>query len=125
MNSIFDTPEYKERWAMYETALAAGIPIVTTETCAIICALLVVWGNTEEFTHNHRLTCELLYAQKRFKIEGGSVPRDRKFLTALNYYTDLLTLNQQRGGRVPEHIDQMIQERYGFHFNRNEAPNGA
>ena len=73
---------------------------------------------TTEFTHNHRLVCELLYAQKRFDIEGGSVPRDRKFLTAFNYYTDLLTLNQQREDRVPDFIDSMFQERYGYHFNR-------
>ena len=34
------------------------------------------------------------------------------------YYTDLLTLNQQREDRVPDHIDQMFQERYGFRFNK-------
>ena len=72
-----------------------------------------------EFMHNHRLVCELQYAQKRFGIEGGSVPNDRKFLTAFNYYTDLLTLNQQREDRVPDHIDAMFQERYGYHFNRD------
>ena len=49
MNSIYDTPEYKERWAMYQSALDAGIPIVSTETCAIICAMLLVWGNDERF----------------------------------------------------------------------------
>ena len=49
----------------------------------------------------------------------GSVPNDRNFLTALNYYTDLLTLNQQREDRVPDHIDAMFQERYGYHFNRD------
>ena len=27
--SIFDTPEYKERWAMYQSALDAGLPIVS------------------------------------------------------------------------------------------------
>ena len=75
--SIFDTPEYKERWAMYQSALDAGLPIVSTETCAIICAMLLVWGNTAEFTHNHRLVCELQYAQKRFGIEGGETPTDR------------------------------------------------
>ena len=52
-------------------------------------------------------------------IEGGSVPNDRKFLTVFNYYTDLLTLNQQREDRVPDHIDAMFQERYGYHFNRD------
>ena len=117
MQSIFDTPEYKERWAMYQSALDAGIPIVSTETCAIICAMLLVWGNTAEFTHNHRLVCELQYAQKRFHIEGGETPTDRNFLTALNYYTDLLELNQKREDRVPDFIDDMFRERYGYHFN--------
>ena len=119
MQSIFDTPEYKERWAMYQSALDAGLPIVSTETCAIICAMLLVWGNTAEFTHNHRLVCELQYAQKRFHIEGGETPNDRNFLTALNYYTDLLELNQKREDRVPDFIDDMFRERYGYHFNRD------
>ena len=119
MNSIYDTPEYKERWAMYQSALDAGIPIVNTETCAIICAMLLVWGNTAEFTHNHRLVCELQYAQKRFHIEGGETPTDCNFLTALNYYTDLLGLNQKREDRVPDFIDDMFRERYGYHFNHD------
>lgn len=118
MTSIFDNPQYRDRWAMYEAALQTGIPIVSTETCAIILAMLLVWGNSEEFTHNHRLVCELQYAQRRFHIEGGEMPTDKKFLTCLNYYTDLLELNQQREDRVPDHIDQMFKERYGFHFNR-------
>lgn len=115
--SIFDDEQYKQRWAMYETALNAGIPIVSTETCAIICAMLYSWGNTEQFTHNHRLVCELQYAQRRFGIEGSGKVIDRQFLTALNYYIDLLELNIKRESRVPDHIDKMFQERYGFHFN--------
>lgn len=115
--SIYDNPQYKERWAMYASALKAGIPIVPTETCAIICAMLLVWGNTEEFTHNHRLVCELTYAQQRFHIEGSGTVSDEKFKIALNYYVDLLELNQKREDRVPDHIDEMFQERYGFHFN--------
>lgn len=34
-------------------------------------------------------------------------------------FDELLTLNQQREDRVPDHIDKMFQERYGFHFNRD------
>ena len=115
--SIYDTPEFKARWAMYEASLKAGIPIVNTETCAIICAMLLVWGNSEQFTHNHRLVCELLYAQKRFHIEGSCAPNDCQFLTALNYYISLLELNQRRENRVPDIIDDMFSERYGFRFN--------
>ena len=118
MNSIFDTPEYKERWAMYQSALDLGLPIVSTETCAIICAMLLVWGNTAEFTHNHRLVCELQYAQKRFKIEGSESP-DLEFAALLQSYVSQLELMQQREDRVPDHIDAMFQERYGYHFNRD------
>ena len=118
--SIFDTQEYKDRWAMYQTALNAGIPIVSTETCAIICAMLLVWGNTAEFTHNHRLVCELQYAQRRFHIEGSETVTDKAFLTAYSYYVDLLTLNQQREDRVPDHIDNLFRERYGYHFNQTK-----
>ena len=117
MNSIFDNHQYKERWAMYQSALTAGIPIVSTETCAIICAMLLVWGNTEEFTHNHRLVCELQYAQRRFHIEGSESP-DPEFDALLQSYVSQLELMQQREDRVPDHIDAMFQERYGFHFNK-------
>jgi ferritin len=117
MESIFDNPHYKERWAMYDSALKAGLPIVSRETCAIICAMLLVWGNSEEFTHNHRLVCELQYAQKRFHIEGSESP-DADFARLLQSYVSQLELMQQREDRVPDHIDALFQERYGFHFNK-------
>ena len=117
MESIFDNPQYKERWAMYESALQVGLPIVSRDTCAILCAMLLVWGNCEEFTHNHRLVCELQYAQRRFHIEGSESP-DADFVSLLRSYAGQLELMQQRENRVPDHIDQMFQERYGFHFNR-------
>ena len=114
--TIYDNPQYQQRWAMYQSALSAGIPIVSRETCAIICAMLLVWGNTEEFTHNHRLVCELKYAQERYHIKGGETP-DREFAKQLRYYINLLQLMQDREGRVPDQIDDMFHERYGFGFN--------
>ena len=102
---------------MYESALQVGLPIVNRETCAIICAMLLVWGNCEQFTHNHRLVCELQYAQQRFHIEGSESP-DPEFAALLQSYVGQLELMQQREDRVPDHIDQMFQERYGFHFNK-------
>lgn len=103
---------------MYNSALAAGLPIVSRETCAIICAMLLVLGNEERFTHHHRLVCELRYAQKRFRIEGSESP-DADFTRLLQSYVSQLELMQQREDRVPDHIDAMFQERYGFHFNKD------
>ena len=106
---------------MYESALKAGLPIINRETCAIICAMLLVWGNCEQFTHNHRLVCELQYAQKRFKIECSESP-DADFARMLQSYVGQLELMQQREDRVPDHIDALFQERYGFHFNNTQQP---
>jgi hypothetical protein len=117
MESLLDNPQYKERWAMYDAALQIGLPIVSRETCAIICAMLQVWGNHEMFTHHHRLVCELLYAQKRFKIEGSESP-DAEFAALLRSYVGQLELVQQRENRVPDHIDDLFYERYKFRFNR-------
>ena len=118
MESLLDNPQFKQREAMYESALTVGLPIVSRETCAIICAMLLVWGNEERFTHHHRLVCELRYAQKRFKIEGSESP-DADFTRLLQSYVSQLELMQQREDRVPYHIDAMFQERYGFHFNKD------
>ena len=120
MESIFDNTQYKERWAMYESALQVGLPIVSRETCAIICAMLLVLGNDERFTHHHRLVCELQYAQKRFKIEGSESP-DPEFAALLQSYVSQLELMQQREDRVPDHIDNLFQERYGFHYNKDNS----
>ena len=118
MESLLDNPQYRERWAMYEAALQVGLPIVSRDVCAIICAMLLVWGNHEMFTHHHRLVCELQYAQRRFRIEGSETP-DADFARLLQYYVGQLTLMQQREDRVPDHIDHLFHERYGFHFNKD------
>ena len=118
MESLLDNKDYKRREAMYDAALEVGLPIVSRETCAIICAMLLVWGNDERFTHHHRLVCELRYAQKRFRIEGSESP-DPDFTRLLQSYVSQLELMQQREDRVPDHIDAMFQERYGFHFNKD------
>ena len=113
---IQEDPMFQQRWTMYASALKVGMPIVPTETCAIICAGLLVHGNNENFTHNHRLVCELQYAQERFNIKGGGTVTDEKFKAALNYYIDLLELNYKRDQTVPDHINEMFKERYGFYL---------
>ena len=117
MKSLLDNTQFKEREAMYDSALQMGLPIVNRETCAIICAMLLVWGNHEMFTHHHRLVCELRYAQKRFNINGGESP-DLEFTAILQSYVSQLQLMQEREGMVPDYIDDLFQNRYGFHFNK-------
>ena len=114
--TITDDPRFRQRKAMYDAALQMGIPIVNKETCAMICAALYVHGNNENFTHNHRLVCELQYAQERFNIKGGETVTDPDFKTALNYYIDLMELNYRRDHTVPDFINDTFKDRYGFYL---------
>ena len=114
MDSIFDNPKYKERLAMYETALAAGIPIVSADTCALICAALAECGNTEEFTHNHRLVCELRYAQERFNVKGSECVTDPYFHETLRHYVRLFEACHKENKEIPSSINEVFMTRYGF-----------
>ncbi len=120
MESLLDNKQFKEREALYNSALKIGLPIVSRETCAIICAMLLVWGNCEMFTHNHRLVCELRYAQNRFKIKGSESP-DAEFVELMQSYVSQLQIAQDREDRVPDHIDNLFYERYGFRFNKDKG----
>ena len=113
---IQDDQNFQQRWAMYREALCVGLPIVSLEVCAIICAGVVVHGNNENFTHNHRLVCELRYAQERFNIKGGGAVTDVAFKTALNYYIDLMELNYRRDATCPDFINDLFKDRYGFYL---------
>jgi len=117
MENLLDNKMFQFREAVYDASLQMELGIVPFEVCAIICAMLLVWGNHEMFTHNHRLVAELRYAQKRFHLNGSEIP-DRKFAAMLQSYVEQLQLMQDRESRVPDHIDDIFQERYGFHFNK-------
>ena len=118
--SILEDPDFKMRWAMYQSSLSSGIPIVSKEVCAVICAMLVVHGNHEAFTHNHRLVAELLYAMKRFRLKGGE-SCDASFALMLKGYINGLDLYYEREGGVPDYINSLFKERYGFEFNINNG----
>ena len=53
-------------------------------------------------------------------VPGLEVTADADFAALLQSYVSQLELMQQREDRVPDHIDTMFQERYGFHFNKDK-----
>jgi hypothetical protein len=63
------------RHTLYETALAAGIPILSGDTCCRLLAWVYVYGGgNEQVALEGRLRESLLYAQKRLNINGGEIP---------------------------------------------------
>ena len=106
--------------------MSAGIPIVSTGAVRHRSAPRCWCGAIRQEVHPTTIPAgvELQYAQEAVQYRGRQQYQttQRNFLYGnLNYYTDLLTLNQQQKDGVPDHIDAMFQERYGYHFNRDKV----
>jgi hypothetical protein len=70
----------------YETALLAGLPVISTDKCCRLLAWLYVCGGENEQTVlDSRLRNALLYAQKRLNLLGGEIP-DVELLPVLKSY---------------------------------------
>jgi hypothetical protein len=76
---------------VYDTALAAGIPIISGDKCCRLLAWLYVCGGENEQTVlDSRLSNALLYAQKRLNLLGGEIP-DVELLPVLRGYIQSIT----------------------------------
>jgi hypothetical protein len=77
--------------SFYETALAAGIPVISGDKCCRLLAWLHVCGGTNEQTvFDIRLSNALLYAQKRLNLLGGETP-DAELVPVLQGYIKSIT----------------------------------
>lgn len=59
---------------MLMTALAAGLPAISTDTAARILAVVHVHGENEAFTFCPRLHTDLEYISRRFHVHGAGTP---------------------------------------------------
>ena len=100
--------------ATYETALNAGIPIISTGTAAKIMAVLYVHGNNEFMVYSPKFNVEREYIQKRFKMEGGAIP-DPNFIKALKEHVKSLQEYEKKNSNkpYPEWAKKLFKERYG------------
>lgn len=85
--------DIRKQWN--ESCLSAGLPSLSTDTCARIMAVLLVHGNNESFTHNMHFVADVEYIQKRFNLHGaGVVPSEfavllKKYKQELDEYNEL------------------------------------
>ena len=75
--------ELRDDWNM--TCLAAGIPAITTETSAMLMAVLYVHGNNELMTHHKGFLADVRYIQLRYHLHGSGSP-DADFVELLQKY---------------------------------------
>lgn len=101
--------------ATYDTALAAGLPIISTDTSARILAVTYVHGNNEFMCSSPKFKVETGYIQKRFHIEGGETP-DAEIVRLIQQYVSELELFEKRNPKekYPEWAMSLFKQRYGF-----------
>ena len=74
------------RKSMYDTALSAGIPIISGDECCRLLAWLYIYGGGhEQCVVDERLRNAIFYAQQRLNINGGEAP-DKELTPVLQGY---------------------------------------
>ena len=74
------------RKQLYETALSAGMPIISGDKCCQLLAWLYIYGGAnEQPVFNERLNNAIVYAQERVNLNGGETP-DIELLPVLQGY---------------------------------------
>lgn len=57
-----------------ESLSQAGIHPISDDTVAKILAIVYVYGGSMEFIYNYKLMTDIVYAQKRARLNGAEVP---------------------------------------------------
>ena len=74
------------REKMYDTALSAGIHIISDDECCQLLAYLHLEGGcNEQMVLEEKIRNALFYAQKRLNILGGEVPNIELFPVFMEY----------------------------------------
>lgn len=102
------------RQQLYETALAAGLPIVALDTAARILAVVYVHGNNEFMTHNEKFLTEIRYIQERWNIDGSLIP-DCHIALLVKRYVQELEEYEEDNPKTPyaPWAIKLFKERYG------------
>lgn len=103
------------------TALAAGIPIISTDTSARIMAVIHIHGENEAFVFSPKLKADLIYICQRFGIYGTGTP-DPDFARLVKQYSDELLQYEHEhkheeaslGSPKPQWAHDLFKSRYGI-----------
>lgn len=100
---------------LYATALAADLPIISSDNAAKILAVVYVHGNNEFMTHNDKFLAEIKYIQQRWNIDGGLTP-DGEMIFLLRKYIDSLEQYEKDNPKTPYDpwAIELFRERYGI-----------
>lgn len=105
---------------MMESALEAGLPVISRDTAArILAAIYIYGGENENVVSSKRLRADLSYISEKFGVyNGGRVPISMmcsisRYADELDEYTRTHKSDDLYGDR-PEWVEELFLRRYGF-----------
>ena len=96
-----------------ESCLAANIPSLSTETCAMILAAVDTTGENEQFVLNGKFQADIEYICKRFNINGGEVP-SAELCSALKQWRSKIIDSVRMFQKYPNEITDFFKEYYNI-----------
>lgn len=100
--------------ATLRTARSVGMSIIPKWKCAMLMAIVYVFGNNEGFTMSPKFKCDRIYIQETYHINGGETPADSEFLGMLKEFIE--SFEAVKDSSDPLFVDaaKLIQDRYNF-----------
>ena len=96
-----------------ESCLAANIPSLSTDTCAMILAAVYATGENEQFVMNGKFQADIEYICKRFNINGGEVP-NVELCSALKQWRRKIIDSVRMFQKYPNEVTDFFKEYYNI-----------
>lgn len=103
---------------------SAGIHPISDDTVAKILAIVYVYGGSMEFIYNEKLMTDIVYVQKRAKLNGTEVPNASIVNEVKRYIKDIEDFLKNANKSVksdspfavehPQWVKDFMEERYNI-----------
>lgn len=99
--------------ATLRTARSVGMAVIPQWKCALLMAIVYVFGNNEGFTLSQKFQCDRIYIQETYHIDGGEIP-DEEFAYLLKLYVSKCEAVKDKEDDFFKECAKLIKERYEF-----------
>lgn len=95
------------------TARMCGMSVIPMWKCALLMAIVQVFGNNEGFTLSPKFQCDRIFIQETYHLDGGEVP-GQDFAEELRHYVAKCEAVNDKEDAFFKECYKLIKERYDF-----------
>ena len=98
---------------MLRTSRSVGMAVIPKWKCALLMAIVCVFGNNEGFTLSSKFQCDREFIQETYHLNGGEVP-DAEMTELIKSYVAKCEAVKDDSDPFFQECAQLIRERYEF-----------